>query len=92
MTVSGKNLSPLPTAADGFGFGTHLPPLLGGPAHSFPPFLLFWQEIISFLDSLIVSCVSKNWMDEQQAASNFSTPWKLPPPIAKLRSLSSGAG
>jgi hypothetical protein len=66
---------------------------VGGPAHLFPPFFWFWREIFSFLDGLTVSHVTINQTDQQQTASNFSTPWKLPPPmIGKLRSLSSGAG
>jgi hypothetical protein len=53
---------------------------VGGLAHLFPPFFLFWQEIFTFLDGLTVSCVTINRTDKQQTASNFSTPWKSPPP------------
>ncbi len=53
---------------------------LRGPAHSFPPFILFWWAIFPFLDGLRVSCVTKNWTIEQQTASNFFTQWKSPLP------------
>ncbi len=64
-----------------------------GPAHLLPPFFLFWQETFSVPDGLTASRVTKNQTDEQQTASDFLTPWKLPPPmIVKFCSLSSGAG
>jgi hypothetical protein len=64
--------------------------LIGGPAHSFPSFFLFWREA----DEIFLFWPdARNWTDQHQTAADFSTPWKSPPPmIAKLRSLSSGAG
>jgi hypothetical protein len=49
-------------------------------AHSFPPFFLFRQEAVDVLAGTSSFCTSKNWTDEKQTASNFLTPWKLPPP------------
>jgi hypothetical protein len=53
---------------------------VGGPSHSLPQFFWFRQDFFSFLDSLTVFCVTKNQTDKQKTASNFSTPWKSPPP------------
>jgi hypothetical protein len=63
--------------------------LLGGLDHLLPSFFCFSWKHFPF----IASHLTKNWTDEQQTASNFLTPWKLPPPmISKFGSLSSGAG
>jgi hypothetical protein len=72
----------------------HRNSVLGGPAHLFPPFFFgFGGKHFPFPDGLTASHLTKNWTDEQQTASNFLTPWKLPPPmIAKFCSISSSAG
>jgi hypothetical protein len=52
----------------------------GGTAHLFPPFFCFGGKHFPFLDGLTVSHLTKNWTGKQQTASDFSTPWTLPPP------------
>jgi hypothetical protein len=57
----------------------HFQSTLGGLANLFPPFFVL-VGYFSFLDSLTDSCVAKNWTEEQQIASDFLIPCKLPPP------------
>ncbi len=51
--------------------------LVGGPAHSFLSFFLFWWEAD---DNFLFWPDARNWTDQHQTAAKFLTPWKSPPP------------
>ncbi len=54
--------------------------MIRGSGPSFLSFVCFGGKHFPFPDGLTASCLTKNRTEEQQTASNFSTPWILPPP------------